>query len=317
MAPNVDLLIRGGTVVSVDPAIGTLNDADVLVRDGRIAEVGRGLGGGVRDAEIDRRLADDRDAGPRRDPLAHVELARAQLRDRGLRVLPGQVGDVGPLRARRLLPERGARAGGGAERRDHHGPQLVAQHAHARARRRGAGGPSRHPGPRPLRVRPHRLPRRQHAARLHRHRPRSARVVRGRRRRSAGASISGSTCADRTSAAWPCSTPRWPRSRPASLPVAIHTVQGASTAVDATELERKGYLGPDFLIAHFLAATADGPRGAGSDGHPAELRRPFGAAPWRCRRSRALRCCRSSLPAWTCRSRSTPPRSPRSTCSRR
>jgi 5-methylthioadenosine/S-adenosylhomocysteine deaminase len=41
------------------------------------------------------------------------------------------------------------------------------------------------------------------------------------------------------------------------LPVAIHTVQGASTAVDATELERKGYLGPDFLIAHFLAATAD------------------------------------------------------------
>ena len=47
MAPNVDLLIRGGTVVSVDPAIGTLNDADVLVRDGRIAEVGRGLGGGA------------------------------------------------------------------------------------------------------------------------------------------------------------------------------------------------------------------------------------------------------------------------------
>ena len=41
------------------------------------------------------------------------------------------------------------------------------------------------------------------------------------------------------------------------LPVAIHTVQGASTAVDATELERKGYLGPEFLIAHFLAATAD------------------------------------------------------------
>ena len=51
MVSNVDLLIRGGTVVSVDPAIGTLNDADVLVRDGRIAEVGRGLGDGVRDAE--------------------------------------------------------------------------------------------------------------------------------------------------------------------------------------------------------------------------------------------------------------------------
>ena len=54
MAPNVDLLIRGGTVVSIDPAIGTLNDADVLVREGRIAEVGRGLGGGAgaRDAEV-------------------------------------------------------------------------------------------------------------------------------------------------------------------------------------------------------------------------------------------------------------------------
>jgi 5-methylthioadenosine/S-adenosylhomocysteine deaminase len=40
------------------------------------------------------------------------------------------------------------------------------------------------------------------------------------------------------------------------LPVAIHTVQGGSTAVDAVELERKGYLGPTFLIAHFLAANA-------------------------------------------------------------
>ncbi len=40
------------------------------------------------------------------------------------------------------------------------------------------------------------------------------------------------------------------------LPVAIHTVQGGSTAVNATELAARGYLGPDFLIAHFLAATA-------------------------------------------------------------
>jgi 5-methylthioadenosine/S-adenosylhomocysteine deaminase len=38
------------------------------------------------------------------------------------------------------------------------------------------------------------------------------------------------------------------------LPVAIHTVQGGSTAVNAVELERRGYLGPSFLIAHFLAA---------------------------------------------------------------
>jgi 5-methylthioadenosine/S-adenosylhomocysteine deaminase len=42
-----------------------------------------------------------------------------------------------------------------------------------------------------------------------------------------------------------------------SLPVAIHTVQGGSTKVRAAELERKGYLGPSFLIAHFLAATQE------------------------------------------------------------
>lgn len=39
------------------------------------------------------------------------------------------------------------------------------------------------------------------------------------------------------------------------LPVAIHTVQGGSTKVSAVDLEERGYLGPDFLIAHFLAAT--------------------------------------------------------------
>jgi 5-methylthioadenosine/S-adenosylhomocysteine deaminase len=39
------------------------------------------------------------------------------------------------------------------------------------------------------------------------------------------------------------------------LPVAIHTMQGGSTKVDATALEAKGYLGPDFLVAHFIAAT--------------------------------------------------------------
>lgn len=39
------------------------------------------------------------------------------------------------------------------------------------------------------------------------------------------------------------------------LPVAIHTVQGGSTQVSAVALEERGYLGPDFLIAHFLAAS--------------------------------------------------------------
>ena len=45
------------------------------------------------------------------------------------------------------------------------------------------------------------------------------------------------------------------QARERGLPVSIHTMQGGSTKVDATELERAGYLGPEFLICHFLAAT--------------------------------------------------------------
>jgi cytosine/adenosine deaminase-related metal-dependent hydrolase len=43
--------------------------------------------------------------------------------------------------------------------------------------------------------------------------------------------------------------------RQRGLPVAIHTVQGGTTAVSAPALEAKGYLGPSLLICHFLAAT--------------------------------------------------------------
>jgi cytosine/adenosine deaminase-related metal-dependent hydrolase len=45
--------------------------------------------------------------------------------------------------------------------------------------------------------------------------------------------------------------------RERSLPVAIHTEQGGSTKVRAAELDEWGFLGPDFLICHFLAATAE------------------------------------------------------------
>ena len=45
--------------------------------------------------------------------------------------------------------------------------------------------------------------------------------------------------------------------RARGLPVAIHTVQGGSTKVRATDLAARDYLGPDFMIAHFLAATAE------------------------------------------------------------
>ena len=226
VAPNVDLLIRGGTVVSVDPAIGTLNDADVLVRDGRIAEVGRGPArpAGRRGR---RRPTDDRDARARRDPLPHVELARTQLRDRGLRVLPGQVGDIRPLRARGLLSQRAARPRRGAERRDHHGPQLVAQHADAGARRRGAvariatswSGPATRTATATA----------------------SPSTSRWTSPTSTGSGASGSRAIGAVRGAGapggqPArtrprqhgtrSTPRWPSAKRRSLPVAIHTVQG-------------------------------------------------------------------------------------------
>jgi 5-methylthioadenosine/S-adenosylhomocysteine deaminase len=45
--------------------------------------------------------------------------------------------------------------------------------------------------------------------------------------------------------------------RSRGLPVAIHTMQGGSTKVRAPELAEHGYLGPDFLICHFIVATAE------------------------------------------------------------
>ena len=44
------LLIRGGTVITIDPELGDLDRADVLVEDRAIVEVGPDLG--VTDAEI-------------------------------------------------------------------------------------------------------------------------------------------------------------------------------------------------------------------------------------------------------------------------
>src|ERR1700734_2693082 len=49
--PN-ELLIKGGDIVTMDPAVGDLRDGDVLVRDGVIAEVGAGLETSVADAEV-------------------------------------------------------------------------------------------------------------------------------------------------------------------------------------------------------------------------------------------------------------------------
>ena len=42
--PRGSYLIKGGAVITVDPALGTLPRADVLVRDGRIEGIGPDLG---------------------------------------------------------------------------------------------------------------------------------------------------------------------------------------------------------------------------------------------------------------------------------
>ena len=47
-----ELLIRGGDVVTVDPSLGDLADADVLVRDGVIVEVGHHLAASASDADL-------------------------------------------------------------------------------------------------------------------------------------------------------------------------------------------------------------------------------------------------------------------------
>jgi cytosine/adenosine deaminase-related metal-dependent hydrolase len=53
--PKKELLIQGGTVVTVDPELGDLPDADVLIRDGKIAAVGRHLTAGSDTRVIDAR----------------------------------------------------------------------------------------------------------------------------------------------------------------------------------------------------------------------------------------------------------------------
>ena len=64
------LLIRNGFVVSMDPDVGDIPNGDVLVEDGEIVEIGTGLE--VSRRRGDRRDRDDRHAGLRRHPPAHL-----------------------------------------------------------------------------------------------------------------------------------------------------------------------------------------------------------------------------------------------------
>jgi cytosine/adenosine deaminase-related metal-dependent hydrolase/ribose/xylose/arabinose/galactoside ABC-type transport system permease subunit len=50
VTPTARTLVRGGMVLSLDPSIGDLTDADVLIEGDRIAEVGRGIS--ATDAEV-------------------------------------------------------------------------------------------------------------------------------------------------------------------------------------------------------------------------------------------------------------------------
>ena len=253
MSSNRDLLIRGGNVVTVDPSIGTLLGADVLLRDGRIAEVGPSLA--AAGAEI-------------------VDASR-------MIVMPGLVethwhmwsslGRNFVAEEFEYFPAKWATAA-------HYEPDdFYRSVSLGLAEALNAGITTVHNWSHNTRTPAHA------DAELSAHRDIPARA------RYAYGHIDGLDVdvpldfadIDRVRRDWFDADPSFAErvhlglnlrgpdlgsmaafdqemaeARARRLPVAIHTVQGASTEVSAVELERKGYLGPDFLIAHFLAATA-------------------------------------------------------------
>jgi 5-methylthioadenosine/S-adenosylhomocysteine deaminase len=253
-----DLLIRGGTVVSVDPSIGTLLDADVLVRHGRIAEVGRGLGAG--DAEtIDASLmivmpglvethwhmwsslgrnfvTDDFEYFPAKwatsahyepeDFYRSVALGLADALNAGITTVHNWSHNTrspehanAELSAHRDIPARARYAYGHIDFLDVNTPLDFADID--RVRREWFEGDGNGGG--------------AFDGLVH-----------------LGVNLRGPDLG-----AMEVFDAEMAEVKARRLPVAIHTVQGGSTAVDATDLERKGYLGPDFLIAHFLAARPE------------------------------------------------------------
>ena len=249
-------MLRGGTVVSVDASIGTLLDADVVVRDGRIVAVGPGAGAGVRDAEV-------------------VDTAR-------MIVMPGLVethwhmwsslGRNFVTEGFEYFPAKWATSA-------HYEPDdFYRSVSLGLAEALNAGITTVHNWSHNTRSPAHA------DAELSAHRdvPARARYAYGHidfldvntpldfsdvdrvRRQWFGDSGPfegrvhlGVNLRGPDLGAMDVFDTEMAEVRARRLPVAIHTVQGGSTAVDATELERKGYLGPDFLIAHFLAATAE------------------------------------------------------------
>ena len=132
------VLIKGGIVLTQDPALGEMAGADVLIEDDKIAAVGT--------EPVSRRRAHDRrdrrhrHPGLHRHPPAHVGDVdpdlRARLRaDHLLRLDPRQVRAALPARRRlRRQPVGLARV---HQRGHHDARRLVAHHEHAGSRRRG------------------------------------------------------------------------------------------------------------------------------------------------------------------------------------
>lgn len=251
MRPDGDVLISGGTVVSVDPAIGTLVGADVLVRDGRIeriGQVGRVPGAERIDASrmvvmpglIDSHFHMWSSLG--RNFIAEgfeyfpAKWATAALYEpddfyRSVALGLTEALSAGITTVHNWSHNTRTPAHADAELSAHRDVPLRARYAYGH--RDGL------PADEALDFRDIDRVRREwfdadpgFAGRVHL----------GVNLR--GPDLGSMASFDREMAD---ATAR-------NLPVAIHTVQGGSTAVDATELERKGYLGPRFLIAHFLAA---------------------------------------------------------------
>ena len=151
------IVLRHGTVLTMDDDHRVLTDADVLVVDDKIAAVGAGAGGSGR-RPGDRRQRRDRHARHDRHPPAPVADRDARLRRR---LDPDPVLRLVLPRARPPVPAgghlRGQPAGrdrGDRRRRDHH-RRLVARAADGRPRRGGRRGPAGGAGPVRAGVRQH------------------------------------------------------------------------------------------------------------------------------------------------------------------
>ena len=152
-------LLRGGIVLTSDPALGVLWPGDVLIEGDRIAAVGPSLQRGRRPGH--RRHRPHRHAGLRRHPPPHLAVDRAHDR---LRLVAHRVPRGPALRAVQALPARGhlrrqpPRRPRGARLRHHDARRLVAQPVHPGARRRRGPGAAGHRDARGLRARRRRAP---------------------------------------------------------------------------------------------------------------------------------------------------------------